>query len=144
MSSCAGPYTRVYFNEKESKKLQALADALAARGLQAKRLNVPRGRGGVDDLSCDMAFADGTGRLWQFRPAKYLGPKKSLLGQTHVYEIPFDGDDDVAGSLFAPKLATVIDSFLNNLDAVLAGQSVDGMVPRAEAHETRIELCNDL
>lgn len=148
MSSCAGPYTRVFFDAADAAAIQGLADGLAARGLRAVRLGLPRGRGGIDDLSCDMAFEGGT----VVRVAKFLGPKK-ILRQTHVYEIVLQTSDDGpqggpkregGGSLFDARLKPLIARFLGGLADLMAGRAVAGLTAGADAHDTRIALCNDL
>lgn len=140
MSSCAGPYTRVFFDPDDAAGIKRLAGALADKGWRAARLSLPRGRGGIDDLSCDMTFEDGA----VVRVAKFLGPQK-LFRQTHVYEIFVQVDDaGTGGSLFAPRLEPLIKKFLTNLPDLVAGHPVADLVAQEDAHEVRIELCNDL
>lgn len=140
MSSCAGPYTRVFFNARDAEAIQAFADALVADGMEATRLALPRGRGGIDDLSCDMAFADGAA----IRMAKFLGPRR-LLMQTHVYEIDFPvGDDGTRRHLFGDRIAEVIKRFTRHRADLMSGAMLADVVSGPAAHETRIDLCNDL
>lgn len=140
MSSCAGPYTRVFFDSRDAGRLQGLADALAGGGWDMERSSLPRGRGGMDDLSCEMYFVDGT----QIRAAKFLGPK-GLMKQRHVYELDVAPPADAERRhLFGDNLSDLIDRFLTEREALRAGEPVEGAIAGAEAHETRIELCNGL
>jgi hypothetical protein len=140
MTSCTGPYTRVFFDARDARALDGLARALAADGWRTERVTLPDGRGGIDDLSCEMTFADG----WTVRAAKFLGPR-GLLKRRHVYELdvtPPAGAD--RRHFFGPDLGDLIARFLDNRAALADGAPVAAAVDGADAHERRIELCNGL
>lgn len=140
MSSCAGPYTRVFFNARDAAAIRDLADALLVSGLKPERMALPPGRGAIDDLSCDMVFDGGL----TVRLSKFLGPKK-LFRQTHIYEIDFQNDaNKVRGHLFDVSLKGLVKAFLDQQTDCVAGILRDGITVGAEAHERRIELCNGL
>lgn len=143
MSGCAGPYTRVFFEEKEANNCRRLAESLGQAAMTVGRVHLPRGRGGLDDLACDIDFTEPGGASWRLSLAKFLGPKK-LLGHGHVFEATLmreAADGRRQGHLFATRLSTLADDVLAALPPFAAGEEVEDLVAREEAHEVRILMC---
>lgn len=150
MTSCSGPYTRVFLDKRDAAECRTLAETLSDSGHAIDRATLPKGAGLLDDFTCDLFFRhpETATTAWVVRLAKYLGPRK-LLRQTHVYEITVqktepDTDQPWQGHLFGSSLEEVRERFVNVLPRLARSEKVEGVVPHAEAHETRIELCNDL
>ncbi|CCQ75208.1 hypothetical protein [Magnetospira sp. QH-2] len=150
MAGCAGPYTRVFFEEKDAARCQKLASSLSDHGLEAADLRLPPGDAGLDDLACDIVFRDPEtpGESWTLRVAKFLGPKK-MLRWTHVYEVTLqrrgDDDDDTAwqGHLYADKLDRLFKRLWEAYPLIKHGRPVADLVAPEDSHMTRIDLCNE-
>ncbi|MEO5335508.1 MAG: hypothetical protein H7841_01245 [Magnetospirillum sp. WYHS-4] len=146
---CSGPYTRVYFGAKEAKPCRRLAEGLAGMGFEVAPWRAPAGDGRSEDLAVDIDLREPLPAqvLWTVRLAKFLGPRK-LFGRSHVYEATLRraGPEDVTpwqGHLFSLDLKDLADRVLKTLPLLVAGRAADSLVGRDEAHEVRIEMCND-
>jgi len=149
MTSCAGPYTRVFFDKSDANACERLVTDLAGQGT-VERSVIPRGRGGLDDFSCDIDFyrADNPDTVWWLRLSKLLGPKK-LLRQTHIFEAALirntpEEEEPWQGHLFASSLSELLAALAEALPRTAKGAPVDGLITKDEAHDVRIELCNGL
>ena len=145
---CTGPYTRVFLDKKDARQCRALLEAMESKGLALSHVKVPEGRGHSEDFvfSVEVRETDHAGIAWKLGLAKFLGPKK-LFRQSHVYEATLtrigpEGSPPWQGHLFDAKPAPLFDRLLADWPRLAAGESVDGLFERDEAHEERILLCN--
>ncbi|GAB6051333.1 hypothetical protein JCM17960_01530 [Magnetospira thiophila] len=151
MAGCAGPYTRVFFEEKDAARCQKLADSLPGHGLTATDSRLPPGDAGLDDLACDIFFSDPEtpGEVWVLRVAKFLGPRK-LLGWTNVYEVTLqrkpigaDDSDPWQGHLYATRLDNLFKRLWEAYPDIKRGNPVADLVAKEDSHMMRITLCNE-
>ncbi len=149
MAGCSGPYTRVFFEDKDAARCIRLRDDLAGRGLLIGDVRLPPGDGGLDDLACDIALRDPSvpDIAWTLRIAKFLGPRR-MLRQTHVYELTVQrsdpGESEISwqGHLYADSLDTLCGRLVGVWDDLASGRAVEGTVAKEDSHLTRIALCN--
>lgn len=147
---CTGPYTRVFFDKSDARTVRALVQGLRALDLAIAERHVPQGTGGLDDFAFDVDFPDPAGgdATWEFRAAKYQGPKK-LIGRTHVYDAGLrrrtaDGAVTFEGHVFDTSLKRLGREVERVLPRVLAGERPANVLDRDDAELHRIELCTGL
>ena len=149
MAGCSGPYTRVFFEEKDAARCETLADRLKGAGLVIDDARLPPGDAGLDDLACDLYFhhPERPDEAWVLRLAKFLGPKR-LLRYTHVYEATLQRPsaseaEAFQGHLYADDLSRLGKTVLAAWPVLREGGTVDGLVAKEDSHVMRITLCNE-